>query len=697
MRSFPSVFLTRDVCVAKLSQDKISWKGQILFDHSNDEERILKTSHNGVSQLEQQHTSASNDRRVPITETSWLDMRLAGGIAISPDGKQVAFEVSTRPPGQDDMRTSIWLGEIADAEPRPLTKGKKADSCPRWSPDGKRLAFTSKGEGEKDKAQLHIMEMDSGEIRQVCSMPNGVSELAWSPDGSRIAFLTVEGEEPQSDPKVFTLDDQGRHLRLWTVRPDYDTPEAATPAGMTVWEYTWSPDGRQFALYYSSGAETTHWYHSQIGIVPAHGGIVQQLTRFEPRERQASALAWSPDGKYIAFVSGRWSDPGRGGGDIYRLDLENGAMSNLTPDIKISPTWLAWFSDCQRILYTAVDGVRHQTGILHTANGHMMPLDREFVMQWDQPYLSPTNDLRTFATVHSTSQQPPDVYSGTLQSEGKEISGIAWQRLTRLNPIEEETYAWATSQPIRYQSVDGEFVDALFTPPLKQPGGELPPLFVNVHGGPSGAWCDDWSSFYTQMLASAGYAVLRANYRGSWGQGMAFANGVIGDMGGKDFQDIMYGVDYLIAQGLVDGERLAIGGWSNGGYLSAWAVTQTTRFKAAIMGAGISDWFNMHAQSNIADADMLLLDAEPLENPEPYHHSSPMTYAKRVTTPTLILHGENDPAVPVAQAYAFYRALCERRVPVELVVYPREGHGLREKDHGLDANKRVLRWLEQYV
>jgi dipeptidyl aminopeptidase/acylaminoacyl peptidase len=658
----------------------------------------LNIPQQGISQLlhEEKNTVTNDSQRVPITANSWFDMRLPGDIAISPDGKQIAFEVSARPPGQDAMRTRIWLGERAGGELRPLTKGKKADTCPRWRPDGKRLAFLTKGENEREKPQLHIMDVESGEIRQVCAMPNGASELAWSPDGSRVAFISVEGEEPQSDPKVITPD-KGRHHRLWTVRPDYDTPEPVTPDGITVWEYTWSPDSTQLALYYSTGAEVTDWYHSQIGVVSANGGAVRQLTRFAPRERQARALAWSPDGQRIAFVSGRWSDPGRGGGDIYSLTLENARMINLTPGIEISLTWCAWFPDGKRILYTAVDGVKHQTGILNTADGSTTALDREFVMQGDQPFLSTKPDLSSFATVHSTSQQPPDVYTGTLTYRGDQITGIEWQRLSRLNPIQEETYAWATSRPMRYQSIDGTFVDALFTPPVKRMHGELPPLFVNVHGGPSGAWCDDWSSFYTQMLASAGYAVLRTNYRGSWGRGVDFANGVIGDMGGKDFQDMLYGVDYLIAQGLVDGERLAIGGWSNGGYLAAWAVTQTTRFKAAIMGAGIADWFNMHAQTNILDADLLLLDADPLENPDAYRRSSPMTYAKRVKTATLILHGENDPAVPVAQAYAFYRALCERNVPVELVVYPREGHGLREKEHGLDEDTRLLRWLEKYV
>jgi dipeptidyl aminopeptidase/acylaminoacyl peptidase len=171
----------------------------------------------------------------------------------------------------------------------------------------------------------------------------------------------------------------------------------------------------------------------------------------------------------------------------------------------------------------------------------------------------------------------------------------------------------------------------------------------------------------------------------------------MGDVGGKDLQDILSGIEYVIAQGWVDGNRLAIGGWSNGGFLSAWAVTQTTRFKAALMGAGISDWLNMHAQTNIPDADVLQLVVNPLDQPDVYSQHSPITFASRVQTPTLILHGENDPVVPVAQAYTFYRALRERDVPVETVIYPREGHGLSEWEHSIDAEHRLLRWLQRYV
>jgi len=644
----------------------------------------------------QQTATPVKGPRIPITSEATMSLRFVGSLHLSSDGKRVAFELMEYVPEQAKPRSRIWTVETSGAEPQPLTRGNKGDTDPRWSPDGSQLAFISTGDGEKDKPQLHLMSASGGEAKQVCAMPNGASDISWSPDGRRIAFLSLDGNEPESDPKVFTPD-QKRQRRLWTVRPDYDTPEPVTPDGITVWEYAWSPDSQQIALYYARGSDETDWYRSQIGVVAAGGGAVRQLTQLAPVSRQARALAWSPDGTRLAYICGRWSDPGRGAGDIFLLSLASGESRNLMPGLEGSAAWCAWFPDGRRLLYTAVAGISHQVGILDAADGSLALLDRQFVMQWDQPRLSPTSDLRSFATVHSSPQQPSDVYLGTLTGENNTATAIEWQRLTRLNPISEETWDWAASQAIRYPSVDGQMVNALFTPPVRRENDALPALFVDVHGGPSGAQSDNSAIHYTQILASAGYAVLRVNYRGSWGSGAAFADGVLGDMGGKDFQDIMAGIDYLIAQELIDGNRLAIGGWSNGGYLSAWAVTQTTRFKAAMMGAGISDWHNMHAQTNIADADVLLLQADPLENPDAYRRSSPITYAGRVTTPTLILHGENDPAVPVAQAYAFYRALCERNVPTELVVYPREGHGLGEREHQLDADARVLRWLEKYV
>jgi dipeptidyl aminopeptidase/acylaminoacyl peptidase len=636
--------------------------------------------------------------RIPITQERLRDLRLAGDLHLSRDGSRVAFELIEIPPGQNTRRTRIWTVEASGGEAKPLTSGKRSDTCPRWAPDSKSLAFISRGDGNEDRPQVQLISAAGGDVRQVCAMPNGVSDLGWSPDGNRLAFISPDGEEPGSDPRVL-LPGEGRHHRLWTVRADDDIPVAVTPEGITVWEYAWSPDGRQIALYFSRRPDDSGWYHGQIGVVDAEGGAVRQLTQFPPVSIQARALAWSPDGQQLAYVSGKWSDPGRGAGDITVLTVADGQSRNVTPGIGCSPTWCDWFPDGHRLLFTAVDGVSHQIGIVQVDDGAVTALDRSFVMLRDQPRLSVTPDLRRFATVHSTSQQPPEVYSGALatESDGDGDTAISWQRLTRLNPIPEETWSWAASVAVHFPGVDGHLVHGLFSPPVASAGGALPPLYVQVHGGPSGADCDSCAVGTAQILPSVGYAVLRVNYRGSWGNGAEFADAVMGDVGGKDLQDILAGIDYLLSQGLVDGDRLAIGGWSNGGFLSAWAVTQTRRFRAALMGAGISDWLNMHAQSNIPDSDVLQLGVDPIDRPEVYQQHSPLTFARDVRTPTLIQHGESDPAVPVAQAYAFYRALSERGIPVEMAVYPREGHGLRELDHMSDATNRLLRWLDQYV
>lgn len=637
------------------------------------------------------------DQRVPVTFDRLIGIRTPIDPVLSPDGQCVAFVVLTRQPDQPNSNRRIWMVNTAGGEPKPFTRGTYDDWSPCWSPNSKHLAFISlDGKPDQDaqvsqisRPQLYIRDMENDHTRPVCKMPNGVSDPSWSPDGNRISFISLEGKKPSVDPIVVA---PGHHHRLWTVHPDSDTPEPVTPDTITVWEYAWSPDSQYIALYYSTGPDDTDWYQGQIGIIPARGGAIRQITQLT---RQASSLAWSPDGRRLAFISGSWSDPGQGGGDIYMIDVNGGQLRNLTPGIDASPGWCRWFPNGERILYAAWYGVTYQIGIINMRNGSITPIEEDFVIEPYASRLSPTPNLQHFVTVHSTPQQPPDVWLGDLSSE-KQAKSVSWHRLSRLNPLAEETFALSPTRHIRYESVDGWQIDGIFMPPLNYKSDGPPPLYVDVHGGPSGAYLNGWAG-YTQLIANAGYAVFKPNMRGSWGHGVSFADAVLGDMGGKDFQDILRGIDYLVEQGLVDGERVGIGGWSNGGFLTAWAITQTTRFKAAMMGAGISDWHNMHAQTNIANADILLLQADPLEKPEVYRLRSPITFANRATTPTLIIHGEKDPAVPVAQAYAFYRALAQRNVPVEFVVYPREGHGLRETEHLRDYYERLLRWLERYL
>ncbi len=638
--------------------------------------------------------NSNQNIRVPVTPGMMETLRLPTDAQLSPDGQHVAYVLMEPVSDLPKRQGRIWVVDTRGGEPRPLTKGPGHDICPRWSPDNQHIAFISKikGEGKQGKAQLYLMSLKDGEARQVCTMPNGVSDLDWSPDGQQIAFLSRDGEEPKSDPLVIA---PNLHQRLWTIRPDYDIPEPVTPDGLTVWEYAWSPDSKHFALYYSTGSDDTDWYRGQIGMVPARGGDVRQLTHLT---RQASALTWSPDSSRLAFMSGEWSDPCQGGGDIFILSVtgNNAEPRNLTPGISCSPACCRWFPDGQRLLYTAWDGLTQQIGILNESDGTITTLVKDFVMSTFWPRLSTTADVRRFATTHTTQQHPYDVWFGEI-IDGNASVDIKLKRLTRLNPIAEETFALSSSERISYPSSDGWRIDALFTPAFEYKSDTPPPLVVYVHGGPSWAWLDDIGSTWTQTLASAGYAVLRANIRGSWGRGVAFADAVMYDMGGKDLQDLLDGVDYLVNRGLVDGNRVAIGGGSYGGFMSAWAITQTTRFKAAIMSAGVSDFHSFHAQSRIFDWDMRFLGGNPLEHPELYRECSAITYAARVQTPTLIIHGEEDHDVPINQSHAFYRALRERNVPVEFVIYPREGHGLSEREHRKDCEERILRWLERHL
>jgi dipeptidyl aminopeptidase/acylaminoacyl peptidase len=528
--------------------------------------------------------------------------------------------------------------------------------------------------------------------RKVCSLPNGAESLAWSPDGTRLAFVALEGAEPEIDPIVLGSQSAGRHRRLWTIRPESDTPEPVTPASVTIWEYAWSPQSDRLAVFYSDGPGETDYYRGQLGIVSAHGGAVRQLTKLT---RQAAALTWSLDGTRIGYVSGEWSDRGIVGGDVYVLSAEGGKPKNLTPDARISPSSLRWRPDGETLLYAAWDGVSHQIGLLDEASGKMTPLQREFVIgDYSWPRSTANADATRVAITHSVAgAHHLDIFAGDLEDKR-----ISWRRLTRLNPIAEDTIAIAPTERITYTGADGWEIEALYSPPTAPPERGIPPLALLVHGGPTSGWTNSWTGGYlVQLLASAGYAVLRANPRGSIGRGVAFADAVLGDMGGKDFKDLLAGVDEVTRRGLADGERVAILGWSYGGFMVAWAVSQTTRFKAAMMGAGVSDYHSFHAQTNIPDWDMRFLMADPLENPAAYRARSAITFAKNVTTPTLILHGEKDLCVPVSQAYGFHAALRERNTPVELVVYPREGHGVQEHEHVRDMEERILRWLKTYL
>lgn len=629
--------------------------------------------------------------RVPVVPGALFQLRMPNDVHMSPDGTRLAFVISEFVGEEEHRRNQIWGLSLSStrARPTPLLRDLRSASAPRWSPDSKRIAFIGVAEGEREKPQLYIVDAEGGTPQRVCTMPNGVLDLEWSPDGKSIAFTSFEGEEPERDPIILNL---GRHRRLWTIYPESSIPQPITSPELSVWEFVWSPDSSQFAIYYSTLPEENGWYGGQVGTVSAEGGAVRQLTLLD---RQASNLAWHPDGKQLVYISGDWSDRCHGAGDLFLLDLDgNCEIRNLTPNVDYSVHWCGWLPGAQQLFFTAVKGLTYMLGVLDVGSGKVTILENDFPVQWGKVSLGP--DGASCVTIHSSQKEVQDVWYGKIV-RGGEHPHISWQRLTHLSAVFEATYALATSERISYTSIDGWKIDALFTHPLVRRFEGDPPLMVLVHGGPSSMWLDDASLFWTQLFASAGYAVFRPNVRGSWGRGVEFADAVVGDMGGKDFQDIMSGVEYLVTEGMVDPSRIGIAGWSYGGFMTAWAVTQTNRFRVAILGAGITDWSSFHSESKLSDWDRHFLGADMLDHPEVYRERSPLTYAGKVNTPTLILHGEKDTACPVNQAHAFYRALMDRGVAVEAVIYPREGHGVRSRPHMLDIEERIVHWLEKYL
>ena len=346
-----------------------------------------------------------------------------------------------------------------------------------------------------------------------------------------------------------------------------DQPEPVTPADITIWEYAWSPDGQQFAVYYSAGPGETDWYRGQVGIVPAEGGAVRRLTQLT---RQAAALAWSPDSSRIAYISGEWSDRGLVGGEVFVIPAAGGEPRNLTPGVEFSPSWVRWFPDGARMLYAGWDGVAHQVGLLDEASGARTPaLARlHHRRRWRAEAL---NDTRPAPLCHPLLRPAAPVRCLGRRAFRRDWRGRAAgmaashpsQRADRGDDAARARRGYHLGERRRLADRG-----AYSRRPLSATRGSPPPLVVQVHGGPSAAWQTDWRGgvMWGQICASAGFAVLQPNIRGGLGRGIAFADAVLGDAGGKDLQDILSGIDYLVAQ--------RAGGWRASGHhrLELWRL-----------------------------------------------------------------------------------------------------------------------------
>ena len=627
-----------------------------------------------------------------------LGFKSVSDAQLSLDGGLIAYVLADSfIDGTKEPLSQVWSVETSGGDPFRMTDGPSSDVAPRWSPDGRTLAFLSDRE-EAGLYQIYLQDKDGGPARPLTSVTGSIATgrnanpLAWSPDGRQIAFLMTEPKTDEEREREERKDDAvefERHLKfthIYLVDVASHDVSAASPAGLQVWEFCWSPDGKEFAVVASDLPFEYAWYTCRLAAFAVDGGPVRT---FHFSKRQLAKPTWSPDGAHVAFITSNWSDRGMNHGSVYVVSA-GGQVRDLSDEHVASVHSLAWTSDSERIVTVA-----HERGGAGIAEIDLTTEQRVVLWRGDAELAESSSALtldrdENVAGILEDASTPPDVVIRRHSA-----SGLQWTRLTSLHPQAEGLDIGSTQQ-LHWQGADEWDIQGLLIRPPGAPEDARLPLVTFVHGGPTGVWANRYypASRYVQLLAARGMAVFLPNPRGSTGWGLEFAESNIGDMGGKDWEDIRRGIDWCIMEGFADPERLGIVGNSYGGFMAAWAVTQTDRFKAAIMSAGISDWRSFHGTSSLSDWDSIHYgDADPWDPDGLFGKFSPITYVSRVKTPTLILHGEKDDLVPVEQAYIFYRALKDHGCETELVVYPREGHGNKERAHILDQYRRAVEWF----
>ncbi|MBI2407445.1 MAG: S9 family peptidase [Gemmatimonadetes bacterium] len=652
-----------------------------------------------------------------------MRFRSVGAVDLSPAGDRVLYTVTgwehananaakgdTALGDRHDRRSHVWIVAANGGAARQLTFSERGETNPQWSPDGSLIAFTSaRGAAAGDDAarpQLWILPADGGEAWQLTAARDGVGAYAWSPDGTRIAYLTTDSLTRDAEARTRRRDDakvyegEFRLSHIWVANLATKKAEKITSGAFAVrGEPSWSPDGAMLA-FDASPTPMTRDERRDAYLVNISTKQVTALTTAHDVE---STPQFSPDGKTLAFtVSPQEWTPHQDGipprtirnAVIVTYDLAAKSLTNHgTKAFDVSAGAVRWSADGQHLTFAASDRVYQSLYDYALASKTYTKRTQDVVVAG---YSTSKDGSRT-AMILDRPDWPGEIYV-------RDAAG-APRRLTNTNPWLADR-ALGQAEVVTWKSKDGQPVEGVLLKPVGYVAGAKVPLLVSAHGGPTGAHTNGFKGGTSpgQTWASQGWAVLYPNPRGSTGYGEKWMRGNIPDWGGGDYRDIMTGVDALIQRGIADSTKMAFEGWSYGGYMTSWVVSQTGRFKAAMMGAGLPSLLSMAGTTDIPGYINTFFNGVPqydgsLVNPSTrfYMERSAISYSDKVTTPLLILHGGNDERVPIGQPMEFYRALKDRGKTVELVFYPREGHGFTEYYHQLDRMKRESEWITKYT
>jgi dipeptidyl aminopeptidase/acylaminoacyl peptidase len=629
-----------------------------------------------------------------------LSMKSVSAAQISPDGRYVAYSVQQANWEENDFYQQIWIAVPATGERYQLTGGKKNSGGPQWSPDSRRIAFTSDRDG---KRQIYVMAPNGGEAVALTAEENGVSAgIAWSPDGSSIAFAASgadakakkDRKEKYGDFEIVTGDYTMSHLWLVKVPAEIPSdpkklpkPEALTSGDQfSVGTFSWSPDGKHIAFQAGRDPDLSSGDTEQIYLLDLADHHVRKL--LDAGGPNANPK-WSPDGKQIAYLTAN-GNPFYFYADrrIAVIPADGGSPRVISEAFDENPNLIDWGPD--GIYFTASQ----------KTNAHVFRIDPASrairrITGPDQFHIGEASFTRDHRMMAGTGAAP-NHFTEVLVSA---VGDFAPKYLTDVS-AQWKDFQLTTREVVQWKSSDGTEIEGILMKPADYDATRKYPLLVVIHGGPTGvdtAVRAADRTYPAEMFAAKGALVLRPNYRGSAGYGEKFRSLNVRNLGVGDYEDVISGVDALIAKGLVDKDRVGAMGWSQGGYISAFITCYSDRFKAVSVGAGISDWMTYYVNTDIHPFTRQYLKATPWEDPEIYKKTSPITYVNRARTPTLIQHGDQDKRVPPPNSFELYQALKDRGVPAKLILYKGFGHPINKPKQQRAVMEHNYEWFSKYI
>ncbi|HEX5703178.1 MAG TPA: S9 family peptidase [Pyrinomonadaceae bacterium] len=632
----------------------------------------------------------AKDGKKLLTAVDLLKINGVGAPRISPDGSRVLYTVSEIKMEKDKewkSVTQLWVVPTNGGKARQYTRGEKSATAPEWSPDGTMIAFLTDREKDGER-QVWMMMADGGEAWAVTAHKGGVSGFRFSPDGKRLVLTAVDQPNKDEEDRKKVKDDtivMDRDIKmshLWLFDVDKKEEKRLTEGAFTIGDPQWSPDGTRITYVTRPTPKADDGGLSDIWMVTVASGEKKKIVA---DEGSSDSARWSPNGEWIAYAGNPDGGDGVATNYLYLLPAAGGAPKQLTAKFELDAGTPVWSRDGKTIYFSTNILQANEVFSVDVGTGAVKQLTKR---GGSTGITEISRDGKTIVGTTASSQHPAQIYTSNL-------AFTTVKTVTDHNSWLKD-YALADSEIVKWKSKDGTEVEGVLTKPVGYTSGKVP-FLLNPHGGPTGASLNSWAGT-VQVLAANGFAVLQPNFRGSTGKGLAFAQANKNTWGKGDFEDCMTGVDAMITRGLADPDRLGAFGWSYGGYMTFWILTQTDRFKAVSPGAGLTNIYSMYSQNDIQRyLRWFYSDKAPWDATDLYWDRSPMKYIKNVKTPTMIMHGQVDTRVPLAQAQEFYMALKEMKVPVEFVVYPREGHGFNEPRHNLDRVRRYVRFFAKYL